>query len=292
MSIRPLDDSRCHLGEGPLWDVSEQALYWVDSLAPALYRHDWASRTTRRWDLPGASVGSLAVRRSGGLVLAMDQGFHAFDPESGACSLLCEPFAGRDLVRFNDGKVDPAGRFLSGGMHGAVGEGSGPEPVCDMVSLAPDGSVATLLGGFGCFNGPCFSPDGRTLYVAGRGDLFTLEAFAYDPASGTVGEGRVLIDAIDPDGCTVDAEGFLWSAQFGAGEILRIAPDGRIDTRIALPGQVTASVMFGGPDLDLMFVTTLGRPFWGIVPGAPDAGAVFVIEGSGFRGLPEHRFAG
>jgi L-arabinonolactonase len=292
MEIRPLDDSRCHLGEGPLWDVAEQALYWVDSLAPALYRHDWASRQTRRWDLAGRSVSSLAVRRDGGLVLAMDQGLHAFDPETGTATLIAEPFAGRHLVRFNDGKVDPAGRFIAGGMHGAVGEGSGPEPVCDMVSLAPDGSVRTLLGGFGCFNGPCFSPDGRTLYVAGRGDLFLIEAFAYDVASGTLGEGHVLIEGIDPDGCTVDAEGFLWSAQFGAGEILRIAPDGRVVDRIALPGQVTASVMFGGPGLDLMFVTTLGRPFWGIEPKAPDAGAVFVISDSGFRGLPEPRFAG
>jgi len=292
MNIRPLDDNRCFLGESPVWDTAEQALYWVDSLTPALYRYDWATRQTRRWDLPGQSVGSLAVRRDGGLLLAMDQGFHAFDPESGTTSLIAEPFAGRDLVRFNDGKVDPAGRFIAGGMHGAVGEGNGPEPVADMVSLSADGAVTTLLGGFGCFNGPCFSPDGRTLYVAGRGDLFNIEAFAYDPESGALGEGHVLIEGIDPDGCTVDADGFLWSAQFGAGEILRIAPDGSIAGRIALPGQITASVMFGGPGLDLLFVTTLGRPFWGIDPTAPDAGAVFVVEGSGYRGLPEHRFAG
>lgn len=292
VKIRPLDHNRCHLGEGPLWDVAEQALYWVDSLAPALYRHDWASGESRRWDLPGGSVGSLAVRRNGGLVLAMDQGFHAFDPDSGRCELLAEPFAGQADVRFNDGKVDPAGRFIAGGMHGAVGEGSGPQPVCDMVSLDADLRVTPLLGGFGCFNGPCFSPDGTTLYVAGRDRLFSIEAFAYDPATGRLGEGGVIIDDIDPDGATVDAEGFIWSAQFGAGQILRIAPDGRIDDRIALPGQVTASVMFGGPGLDLMFVTTLGRPFWGIEPTADDAGAVFVIEGSGYRGLPEHRFAG
>ena len=94
-----------------------------------------------------------------------------------------------------------------------------------------------------------------------------------------------LLFTVESDKATQEVE------SFEAG-ILRIAPDGRIDDRIALPGQVTASVMFGGPDLDLMFVTTLGRPFWGIDPQGADAGAVFVIEGSGFRGLPERRFAG
>lgn len=292
MNIETLDENRCHLGEGPVWDVTEQALYWVDSLGPTVFRHDWATRTTRRWDLPGSYVGSLAVRDNGGLILTMDTGFHAFDPDTGDISLLADPFAGMNATKFNDGKVDHAGRFVAGGVNGNAGSGQEPQPVCGMFRLDADLTAHRVLDGFACFNGPCFSPDGGTLYVTGRGDMLHIEAFDYHLITGTVSNGRVLIEGIDPDGATVDCEGYIWSAQWGGEGVLRISPDGRIDRRIELPGQVVSSVMFGGPDLNTLFMTTLGRPHWGTVPQARNAGAVFVIQEPGATGLPEHRFVG
>ncbi len=292
MDIEVLGDIRCRLGEGPVWDVGEQALYWIDSLAPTLLRHDWVGRTTRRWELPGAEAGSLAVRLGGGLILAMDTGFHAFDPQTGACETIAEPFAGVADTVFNDGKVDPVGRFVSGGVYGCAGTDREPSPVCPMLRLDADLTVTSVLDGFACFNGPCFSPDGGTLYVTGRGDMREIEAFPYDPDTGDVGAGRVLIGGLNPDGATVDADGFVWSAQWDDGCVLRISPEGAIDRRLDLPGHVVSSVMFGGPDLDILFVTTLGIPYWGTAPTAPDAGALLVIRGAGFRGLPERRFAG
>ena len=111
MQIRALSEHRCHLGEGPLWDARAQALYWVDSYAPRLYRSDYRGGEVRLWDLPGRQVGSLAIRDAGNLVLAMDQGFYRFDCASGQCELIAEPLAGSSGLRFNDGKVDP----VSGG---------------------------------------------------------------------------------------------------------------------------------------------------------------------------------
>lgn len=292
MVLDTLDDTRCHLGEGPVWDVEEQVLYWVDSLGPTLFRHDWVSRMTGQWDLAGDTVGSLAVRKSGGLVLAMDTGFHTFDPSTGKSELIANPLADIQNSRFNDGKVDPAGRFVAGGVNGVAGSGHEPQPVCGMFHLDAGLSVSKVLDNFACFNGPCFSPDGETLYVTGRGDMQHIEKFAYDPETGTVDEGGVLIAGIDPDGATVDSEGFIWSAQWGDGCVLRISPEGAVDRRIELPGQVVSSVMFGGPELDILFVTTLGRPHWGTTPTAPDAGAVFIIRDTGFKGLAEHRFEG
>ena len=292
MMVRALDDTRCHLGEGPLWDVEQQALYWVDSLGPSVYRHDWETRTTRRWELGGESIGSLAVRENEGLVLAMDQGFYLFDPATGYADLIAEPLADQDHSHFNDGKVDRAGRFIAGGVNGAAGTDHEPQPVCSMFSLETDMTVRKVLDGFACFNGPCFSKEGETLYVTGRGDMQNIEAFSYDMVSGNVGNGEVLLDDVDPDGATVDSEGCIWSAQWEAGCILRVSPDGEIDRRVELPGQVVSSVMFGGPDLDILFATTLGKPHWGTTPDAQDAGAVFVISGLGYRGLPEPRFGG
>ena len=292
MRIDILDNTRCDLGEGPVWDVAEQALYWVDSLGPAVFRYDWAGRTTQRWDLSGESIGSLAVRQAGGLILAMDTGLHTFDLASGNTRLIAEPLAGLADTHFNDGKVDHAGRFVVGGVNGSVGPGQEPQPVCDMFRLETDLSMTRVIGEFACFNGPCYSPDGHTFYVTGRGDTQYIEAFSHDPVNGSLSDGRVLIDGIDPDGATVDSEGFIWSAQWGDGCVLRISPQGEIERRIELPGQVVSSVMFGGPELDILFVTTLGRPHWNTIPRGSDAGAVFVIYDTGFRGLPEHRFEG
>ncbi len=283
---------RCHLGEGPVWDVEEQALYWVDIPGPTLYRHDWAHGTMETWELAGKAVGSLAVRRGGGLILAMDTGIHTFDPATGACATIAEPLAGSKINQLNDGKVDHAGRFVTGGVNGSTESEAGPQPVCSMFNLATDLSVTTVLEGFACFNGPCFSPDGKTFYVAGRGTMKEVEAFAYDPATGVVGPGRVLIGGANPDGATVDAEGFIWSAQWDDGCVLRISPHGEVERRLDLPGHIVSSCMFGGPDLDTLFVTTAGKTYWGTTPSAADAGAVLVIRDVGCVGLPEHRFAG
>ncbi|MBT4626794.1 MAG: SMP-30/gluconolactonase/LRE family protein [Rhodospirillales bacterium] len=297
MKITVLDDTRCHLGEGPVWDEAEQALYWVDSLGPTIYRHDWATRTTARWVPPGESIGSLTLRAGDGLILAMDNGLHRFDLSTGASTAIAEPLAPIEEAHFNDGKVDRAGNFVAGGVHGNEGV-LDPQPVCPMVRLNADHEIPTVMEQFLCFNGPCFSPDGATLYVNGRGNMQNIEALPYDSETGIVDEaaGCILIDGINPDGTTVDAEGTLWSAQWDDHCVLGISTargmNGDITGRIELTGQVVSSVMFGGPDLDIMFVTTLGKPHWGTTPEAKDAGAVFMIEGTGLKGIAEKRFAG
>jgi L-arabinonolactonase len=294
MKISILDNNRCHLAEGPVWDESEQALYWVDSLGPTIFRHDWDLRCTERWLAPGKTIGSLAVGAGGGLVVAMDTGLFTVDLRSQSWSTIAEPLAGINNSHFNDGKVDRAGNFVAGGVYGNEGSDISPRPLCPMVHLDSDHGVRVLMNQFLCFNGPCFSPDGSILYVNGRGDMRHIEALPYDQENGSVAEasGRILISDISPDGATVDAEGRLLSAQWDDGCVLAISNDGSITDRIDLPGQVVSSVMFGGPDLNILFVTTLGKPHWGTTPVAENAGAVFIVEGSGYRGLAEQRYAG
>jgi sugar lactone lactonase YvrE len=286
VKISALSDDQCHLGEGPLWDVAEQALYWVDSYAPRIYRYDSASAKTRFWDLPGKQVGSLALREQGGLILAMDQGFYSFQPGSGEVEIIDLPLAGREGLRLNDGKVDPFGSFVAGGMNIDYRQREN----CPMYRLSPELEVAEILDGFDCFNGPCFSQDGDLLYVTGRRDG-VIEVFDYGPRQQPV-NGRVLLENCNPDGATVDAEGFIWSAQWDDACLLRIAPDGRIDARLPVPGQVVSSVMFGGAGLDQIFVTTIGDEVHGSAPSGVLPGRVLVIEDSGFRGRAEPRFKG
>lgn len=285
MKVSALSEHRCLLGEGPVWDCASGALYWVDSLGPTLYRHGGGRKIESR-ELDGGQVGSLAVREQGGLVLAMDRGFHLFDMRSGKLEVIAEPLAGREGMRFNDGKVDPFGSFVAGAMNIDAGDSEN----CPMYRLTPSLEVTETLDGFQCFNGPCFSADGERLYVTGRRPG-VIEVFDYGREQRPRNPG-VLIENCNPDGATVDAEGYIWSAQWDDECLLRIAPDGRIDARLALPGQVVTSLTFGGADLERIFVTTLGGEYHGAVPSGELPGRVLVVDDSGFRGCPEPCFKG
>jgi sugar lactone lactonase YvrE len=286
VKISILDESRCHLGEGPVWDAAAEALYWVDSYGPTLYRNDFSSAKTRCWPLPGDAVGSLAPREQGGLILAMDQGLYAFDPEIAAIEPLAQPLAGREGLRLNDGKVDPFGSFVTGAMN----IDHTRRQNCSMYRLSPELELSEILDGFVCFNGPCFSADGELLFVTGR-DESAIEAFEYGVEQ-RPRNGRVFLGDCNPDGATVDAEGYVWSAQWDDACVIRIAPDGTVDNRIAFPGQVVSSVTFGGPQLDLIYVTTTGGEVHGVKPAADEAGRVLVVSGTGYRGRPEPLFKG
>jgi sugar lactone lactonase YvrE len=286
MKISAISEHRCHLGEGPLWDAVAQALYWVDSFGPMLFRYDFAGGRTQSWELPGKTVGSLALRQQGGLLLAMDHGFYFFRPKTGELVSIAQPLAGREGLRLNDGKVDPYGSFVSGGMNVDFTQNEN----CPMFRLSPELEVSEILDGFECFNGPCFSEPGEFLYVTGRNEG-VIERFDYGKTQ-TPRNGEVLIGNCNPDGATVDDQGFIWSAQWDDECLLRISQEGAIDTKISIPGQIVSSLMFGGPDLDLIFVTTIGRTVHGVTPGGDKPGRTLVITGSGFRGRPEPMFKG
>ncbi len=286
MRISALSDIQCHLGEGPLWDEEEQALYWVDSYAPSLYRYRNQGEQIDQWQLPGKQLGSLALRQQGGLILAMDQGFYTFDPVSGDVEVINRPLAGREHLRLNDGKVDPFGSFVAGGMNIDFTRHEN----CPMFRLSPQLEASEILDGFDCFNGACFSEDGELLYLTGRKEG-VIEVFDYG-AGQIPRNGRKLIEDCNPDGATVDAEGFIWSAQWDDECLLRITPEGEVDTRLAIPGQVVSSVIFGGAGLERIFVTTIGDGVHGASPTGDLPGRVLVIDGSGFRGRAEPRFRG
>jgi sugar lactone lactonase YvrE len=286
MKISALQAPPCSLGEGPLWDAGNRTIYWVDSLAPRIYRQCEDSTACEAFDLPGQTIGSLALREQGGLLLAMDQGVYLYDPARDLLETIELPLEGRKGQRLNDGKVDPFGNFVFGAMN--VDPDGNQD--CAMYRLDANFDLVEILDGFRCFNGPCFSADGSRLYVTGR-QWDVIEAFDYGPGA-LPGNGRPLISDCNPDGATVDAEDHVWSAQWDDACLLRIAPDGGIDARLKIPGQVVSSVMFGGAGLDRIFVTTLGRPYYGAEPGSADAGRTLVIDGSGHRGCPQPRFRG
>jgi L-arabinonolactonase len=291
-----------HLGEGPVWDVQEGCLYWVDGTGrrvgnPSLWRLDPRTGKTRSWSFDH-DVGALALRQGGGAVLALADGFYFFDFVRDRLDLIYRLDTEPPRTRLNDGKCDRRGRFFAGGM-----DDKEELKICRLWRLDPDLHVTAVEDGIICSNGPCWSPDDGTFYLA---DTFQGEiwAYDYDIAVGNLSSKRVFAsfqnDVGVADGSTVDAEGYLWNAQLISGDLVRYAPDGTVERRIGMPVRNITSVMFGGDKLDELFVTSMARVKH---PAVHDrfareikpqflAGSLFRVTGLGIRGLPEPRFAG
>lgn len=287
-TIRRVGETRDRLGEGPLWDVAEQALYWLDSRGPTVHRLDPKTGSREDWQVP-STVGSMALREKGGAVLAMEDGFHFLDFATGKTEQIVDPEPDRPGNRLNDGKCDRQGRFLAGSMATKItGTAEGT-----LYRLNPDLSLDTLMGDIIVTNGPAFSPDGKTFYFS---DSRKARIAAYDYGDAGVANERIVVNTKEahdswPDGGTVDAEGYIWSAFVTAGKVARLAPDGTLDLLIAMPCSRPTSVMFGGPDLEDIYITSISESH-NMTADGPDDGGLFVIEGLGIKGLPEPRFKG
>jgi sugar lactone lactonase YvrE len=291
------------LGENPLWDVEEERLYWLDVHEGLVFssRADGSELQVSRFP---ARVQSMALRAGGGAILCSGKKIHLFDLETGEHELV---FDGGDdpTWGFNDAKVDRQGRFVTGRVNFELARTSSMDLI-DTIDLPDrlfrvdaDLSVHPIADGIGITNGPCFSPDGKTLYC---GDSWSrrMYAFDYDVETGGTSNARIHVayeSSMMPDGSTVDEEGFIWVAAFQADEVRRYAPDGTLDRRIPMPVDNPTSVAFGGSDLDVLFVTSFGRAELPTVALKAEitseiAGSVFAVHGLGVRGLPEKRFAG
>jgi sugar lactone lactonase YvrE len=282
-------DARASLGEGPVWDDREGCLWWVDILGETVHRTDPASG--REDVLPiGRMPGAVGLRDSGGLVAAVRDGFGALDTATGRFEILVPVDAADPSMRMNDGKVDPAGRFWAGTTDMDHRPGLGT-----LYRLDPDLRVSPMLHEVTISNGLDWSLDGRTMYFIDT-PLRRVDAFAFDATEGTITDRRAAVAIRDgagsPDGMTLDAQGYLWVALWGGWGVERYAPDGRLDMRIEVPAEQASSCTFGGPDLDVLFITTARKGFPAAGrPDQPQAGGLFACQ-PGPRGRPAFRFAG
>lgn len=275
------------LGESLVWDDRAQCLYWVDIRRPAIRRLVPASGRVDSWPMPDL-VGCIALADDGRLLVALPQRIALFDVATRALETFAHPPAVVEGHRFNDGRCDRQGRFWVGTMHNLT---RAPEGV--LYRLGADGVLLPQRTGICIPNSLAFSPDGRTMYFADS-LRYSLFAYDYDPSTGSMGGERLLATTEPPgfpDGSTVDAEGYLWNAEFNASRVVRYGPDGRIDRVIELPVDRPTCCAFGGPSLDTLYITTTSQAMTSEeLEAQPLAGALLAIQ-PGVRGLPEPRFA-
>ncbi|WP_159917187.1 SMP-30/gluconolactonase/LRE family protein [Pantoea sp. 18069] len=286
--IEIVTTTRDQLGECPLWDDSSQSLYWIDSHAQLVRRLTPASGAYREWRLPTA-IGSIALCQSGRLLVALESGFSYLDLDSGEVTPLASVTHAAERIRLNDGRCDRAGRFVCGSL--VLGRN---EPLAALYQVDAHGRVQVLDKGFAISNAICFSPDGQWLYYTDSRTRKILR-YPYDNASGGAGQPTVWVDTAPlnsaADGATVDAEGCLWTALVETGQLARFTPDGQLDRLIAMPVRHVTCPSFGGPDLDVLYVTSISNSGNALKDEHPDAGALFAVHGTGVRGLREVRFA-
>jgi L-arabinonolactonase len=281
----------CHniLGEGVTWDAAAQRLCWVDIESSEFWTLDPVTHQTTTHKAPDR-ITCFAPRRGSGLIAAFANCFSLYDPANGAREDIAAFEPNDPNTRLNDGRTDRQGRFVAGGFDEREGKF-----VSSVVRLDPDKRVTKLIDGVACANSICFSPDGRTMYFADS-PARTIWAFEYDVKTGSISNRRVLTrfegQPGQPDGSCVDAEGYIWNAQWNGHRVVRFAPDGRVDRIIPVPALNPTCVAFGGAALDTLYITTAS---YLMSPAQqadePRAGALYATR-PGVKGLVDAPFEG
>jgi sugar lactone lactonase YvrE len=280
--------TQAHLGEGPVWDAALQRLWWLDIKGKVLHWFDPGAGSAGSTALD-RMIGSVAPRANGqGLLAAAEDGVGVLDPATGHFDKRVDEEPDRKANRANDGNVDVGGRYWFGTMADDERTVSGA-----IYRLDADWTCTRVLDDIHISNTLVCSPDGDWLYVADS-PTGRIDRLAIDPGTGRVGARVpwVTVDAGAPDGSAVDAQGYLWNAQWGAGRIVRYAPDGRVDRIVAMPVSQASSCTFGGPELDTLYITTARHNLSAEqLAREPLAGSLLAFK-PGVKGLPLPPFAG
>lgn len=243
------------LGEGIQWHPTS-GLWWTDIEKSMILHQPIGADDVQRIAAP-ERVGSFAMVDDNPtqLLCAFETGFGWFNLLTGKTDWISRLEPRGSGRRFNDGQVDRQGRFWAGTMI----EDEALAPPCSAALYCLDGEQARRCHeGITISNGLAWSPNGQIMYFADSPARRIL-AFDFETSSGEISRPRLFAETpvgAYPDGATVDADGCLWSAHWGASRLVRYRPDGEIDRTIELPVTQPSCVAFGGDALDQLFVTT------------------------------------
>jgi|TARA_S200000501_G_scaffold342270_1_gene352262 sugar lactone lactonase YvrE len=280
-------NTRDSLGESPLWDPVTERLFWVDINRCLIHQLD--PRTGEITDWPcKTEPGCLGRADNGRLVAGLRDGFYFFSPATGKFEGITDPEPGKPENRVNDGKVDRAGRFWAGTMRDP-----NPDEPCGALYKLEGQTALQMLDGIRIPNSLCWSPDNQTLYFSDT-RARVIWGFDFNLASGELTNRRLFVDLQGqlgrPDGATVDTEGYLWSAEYGGGRVVRYTPDGTVDKVVNLPVANVTCPTFGGTDYKTLFITTASQRLTeNELAEQPLAGGLFSLKVT-VAGLPEPVF--
>lgn len=283
-------DAKNLIGETPIWSEQEKALYWIDCHKPELLRWDSKSDDLKRWPMP-ERFGGFAFKADGGALVVLASGLYDFDFGTGDLSLRVKsPMPGN--IAMHECGCDPSGRFWVGGINQDMQPGN-MNPGGARLFHLEGGDLICEVEDISCANGLAFAPDGRTLYLSDSSTQ-RCDRYEIDPQTGklgdrqtffTLGEGEGFVD-----GSTVDADGGYWATLVSVGKLRRYLPDGTPDIEVILPFNNPTKLVFGGDDMQTLFITSMSETLGGTNP-TPLDGGVFSFR-PGMAGNPEPFFTG
>lgn len=276
------------LGEGPIWNEDEKALYWCDNIRPCVHKYSQSTGKVETWPM-SQEIGSLVFRKNGGIVAGMKSGFCFLDLNANRIEHIVAADSGPTNC-LNDGKCDRRGRYWCGSINRDL-----KTPNAALYRLDPDLTCHQMESGIIVSNGIAISPDDKTFYFCDSRQE-TVWAYDFDIDAGSLSNRRVFISTKGTpahiDGATIDVEGNYWCAHIHDWHIACYSPTGRLIRRIKMPVRHPTMCTFGGDNYDIMYVTSKTRL---VEPEElktqPLAGSLFAIHDIGTCGLPEPRFA-
>lgn len=278
MTPTVFSDTKCTLGEGPLWHPERKQLFWFDIMERKLLTVEEGRE--RHWEFETYVSAAGWVDRDR-MMVATARALVLFDLNTGAQTKVCDLEADDGVTRSNDGRADPSGGFWIGTMGVRIEKDAGA------IYRWYRGELRKLYDNITVPNSICFSPGGDLAYWTDTA-IRKIMVQSLDDEGWPIGTPRVLIDltvpGVNPDGSVVDAEGRLWNAEWGTGRVTMYRPDGTRDVSIDLPASQTTCPAFGGENLTTMFVTSAAEN----LPDEVPAGKTFVVDIPA-TGQKEHR---
>lgn len=277
------------LGEGVIWDHHRQRIWWTDIGQKMLYRYDPLTSKMESWSTPERLCCFAPVAGQNYLVAAFESGFAFYEPVSGQLQWIHKIEQDNPGTRLNDGRTDRQGRFWAGTM---VENRELANDKGRLYCIDHELNLTTAISGLSITNSLCWSPDSKILYHCDTPSR-QIDRYVYDSNTGTIGKHSVFTTTAPecyPDGSNVDAEGYVWNAQWGGRQVVRYAPDGGVNLVVPTPASQPTCVAFGGKDLDLLIVTSAYQGLDETARAAQsDAGDLFIYR-TDYRGLVEAPF--
>lgn len=266
----PLLSSQDTLGESPVWDHRRQALFWVDIENGLIHAYQPSSQKTETWSM-GEKIGCLVMNSYGGFILATESGLRSWDPENNCKKVFLPVRHATPENLFNDGKVDPHGRFWIGT--------KGPKGTSNLWMLDAN-NLQVKISDLWISNGLDWSADGCFFFHTDSGD-HTIYRYDIDLPTAKISNRTPFFtpEKGTPDGLTIDTEGNVWTAIWDGWKVLQLSPAGEILAEIKMPIQRPTSATFGGKDMKTLFITSA----WEGLTNAerqvqPYAGDVFAVQ--------------
>jgi L-arabinonolactonase len=278
---------QCQLGEGVLWHDKQQAIYWLDIEACQLYKYNDVSELIEKFTLPQRMTSFAFTPIDNEIIAAFEHGFARYNYITSQLNWINQPELHIKGNRLNDGRVDKQGRFWAGSM---VEFSSSTDQKAALYCLDHQLNCHKKMDDLLISNSLCWNKAGDILYHA---DSPSHQIFQYDFCKDTAEiSNKKLFTTTNsstfPDGSIVDAQDYLWNAQWGSSNVVRYKRNGEIDFSIMLPVSQPSCVAIGGPNLDWLIVTTAKQ---GLSTSAfskePLSGNLFIYQLTDCSGLIE-----